>query len=87
MKTVKLTNGFEVKVEPDELNDMYFVEALADIETDVLVLPKVMKMMLGDEQKKALYKSLEDENGRVPIEAITDAITEIMTKAGEESKN
>jgi len=87
MKTVKLTNGFEVKVEPDELNDMYFVEALADIESDVLALPKVMKMMLGDEQKKALYKSLEDENGRVPIEAITDAITEIMTKAGEESKN
>lgn len=87
MKTVKLKNGFEVKVEPDELNDMYFVEALADIETDVLALPKVMKMMLGDEQKKALYKSLEDENGRVPIEAITDAITEIMTKAGEESKN
>lgn len=87
MKTVKLTNGFEVKVEPDELNDMYFVEALAEIETDVLVLPKVMKMMLGEEQKKALYKSLEDENGRVPIEAITDAITEIMTKAGEESKN
>ena len=87
MKTVKLTNGFEVKVEPDELNDMYFVEALAEIETDVLVLPKGMKMMLGEEQKKALYKSLEDENGRVPIEAITDAITEIMTKAGEESKN
>ena len=87
MKTVKLTNGFEVKVEPDELNDMYFVEALAEIETDVLALPKVMKMMLGDEQKKALYKSLEDENGRVPIEAITDAITEIMTKACEESKN
>ena len=87
MKTVKLTNGFEVKVEPDELNDMYFVEALAEIETDVLALPKVMKMMLGDEQKKALYKSLEDENGRVPIEAITDAITEIMTKAGEEPKN
>jgi hypothetical protein len=87
MKTVKLTNGFEVKVEPDELNDMYFVEALAEIETDVLVLPKVMKMMLGEEQKKALYKSLEDENGRVPIEAITDAITEIMTKAGEEPKN
>lgn len=87
MKTVKLTNGFEVKVEPDELNDMYFVEALAEIESDVLALPKVMKMMLGDEQKKALYKSLEDENGRVPIEAITDAITEIMTKAGEESKN
>ena len=54
MKTVKLTNGFEVKVEPDELNDMYFVEALAEIETDVLALPKVMKMMLGDEQKKAL---------------------------------
>lgn len=87
MKTVKLKNGFEVKVEPDELNDMYFVETLAEIESDVLALPKAIKMMLGEEQKKALYKSLEDENGRVPLEAVTDAITEIMTNAGKESKN
>lgn len=87
MVKVKLDNGFEVKVEPEQLNDMYFVEALAQVDTNILVLPKVCTMLLGEEQKSALYKSLEDENGRVKLEAVSDAITEIMSKAGEEVKN
>lgn len=87
MVTVKLQNGFKVKVDPEQLNDMYFVEALAQVESDILALPKVCAMLLGEEQKKALYKSLEDENGRVKLEAVSEAITEIMTKAGEETKN
>lgn len=87
MVSVKLQNGFEAKVEPEQLNDMYFVEALAQLETDILSLPKVCTMLLGDEQKAALYKSLEDENGRVPLETVNDAIAEIMTKAGDKTKN
>ncbi len=87
MKTVKLDNGFEVKVEPEQLNDMYFVEELARLETDALALPKVVTMLFGEDQKKALYKHLEDESGRVRLEAVTDAITEVMTKAGEDTKN
>lgn len=87
MITVKLQNGFEAKIEPEQLNDIYFVEALARIESDILALPKVCEMLLGEEQKKGLYKSLEDEKGRVKLEAVGDAITEIMTKAGEETKN
>jgi len=87
MVTVKLQNGFEAKVEPEQLNDMYFVEALAEMDSNILVLPKVCTMLLGDEQKKALYKSLEDENGKVKLEDVGGAITEIMTAAGEETKN
>lgn len=87
MVTVKLDNGFKAKIEPEQLNDMYFVETLAQLETNVLVLPKVCTMLLGDEQKAALYKSLEDESGRVKLEAVSDAVTEIMTKAGAETKN
>ena len=86
MVLVKLQNGFEVKIEPEQLNDMYFVEALASLEENVLNLPKVCSMLLGEEQKKALFKSLEDKDGRVKLEAVNDAITEIMTKAGEEKK-
>lgn len=87
MITVKLQNGFEAKIEPEQLNDIYFVEELARIESDIIALPKVCKMLLGEEQKNALYKSLEDENGRVKLEAVGEAVTEIMTKAGEEVKN
>ena len=87
MVTVKLDNGFEAHVEPDQLNDMYFIEALADVENNIVKLSKVCSMLLGDEQKFALYKTLEDENGKVPLPAVNDAISEIMTKAGEEVKN
>ena len=86
MVSVKLQNGFEAKVEPEQLNDMYFIEALSQLESDILALPKVCTMLLGKEQKDALYKSLEVD-GRVPIESVNEAITEIMTKAGEETKN
>ena len=86
MVTVKLDNGFEATIEPEQLDDMYFIEALAGIENNVLELSKALSMLLGDEQKKALYKSLE-VNGKVPLQAVNDAITEIMTKAGEEIKN
>ena len=87
MLKVKLDNGFEVKIEPESLNDMYFIEALASVEDNILKMSKVCSMLLGEEQKAALYKSLESEDGRVPLEAVSDAITEIMTKAGEEVKN
>lgn len=87
MVTVKLDNGFEAHIEPDQLNDMYFIEALADVENNIVKLSKVCSMLLGDEQKLALYKTLEDENGKVPLQAVNDAISEIMTKAGEEVKN
>lgn len=86
MVKVKLNNGFEVSIEPEQLNDMYFIEALAEVETNILKLSKVCSMLLGEDQKKALYKSLEI-NGRVPLEAVNEAVTEIMTKAGEEVKN
>lgn len=87
MVKVRLDNGFECTIEPEQLNDMYFIEALAEVETNIVQLSKVCTMLLGAEQKRALYKSLENEEGRVPLQAINDAVTEIMTKAGEEVKN
>lgn len=86
MVKVRLDNGFEAHIDPEQLNDMYFIEALAEVENNIIKLSKVCSMLLGEDQKKALYGSLE-VNGRVPLEAVDEAITEIMTKAGEEVKN
>ncbi len=87
MITVELSNGFKAKVEPDDLNDIYFIEALAGMEANITKLSKVCTILLGEEQKYELYKSLEDERGKVPLEAVNNAIEEIMTKAGDEVKN
>ena len=46
----------------------------------------MISMVLGD-QKEKLYKNLEDEKGRVPIQKADDEITEIFTlvKTGKNS--
>jgi len=82
-----LKSGFEFEIDVESLDDMEFVEALADAETNALAFPRVCKMMLGEEQKKRLYDHLRDENGRVPVQAVQEAIIEIMSTSGDEAKN
>ena len=82
-----LKNGFEYEIDTESLNDMEFVEVLAEAEKNPLAFPKVCKMMLGEEQKKRLYDHLRDEKGKVPIQDVEAALTEIMCAAGEKVKN
>ena len=49
--------------------------------------PKLLNMVLGEEQKKRLYDHLRTEDGRVPTQAIGDAMEEIFAAAGDQSKN
>lgn len=79
--------GFKFEIDENQLDDMEFLEALADMQEDVIVFPKVCKMLLGNEQKKALYNHLRDENGKVPIASVERAITEIMSRSGDQVKN
>lgn len=82
----KTKSGFEFTVDDEKLNDMRFVDALAEAMEDTFKAPKVIKMLLGEEQKEALYTHLETEKGNVPIEAVMEAIEEIMG-ATAETKN
>lgn len=83
----KTESGFEFEINEAELNDMEFLDALAETGEDVLAFSKVCTMLLGKDQKKALYDHLRDENGRVPIEAMRKEIEEIMVSSGEDLKN
>ena len=87
MINVKLSNGLELVIDEAVCDDIYFVETLAAVQEDALNYVKVFDMLLGKDQKLKLYKSLEDEHGRVPIATLNAAFEEIMTKAGEEVKN
>ena len=83
----KTESGFCFKINEADLDDMEFVEALAELEEDALKFPKVCDMLLGKEQKKKLYDHLRNENGKVPVNAVSNAIAEIMSVAGESTKN
>lgn len=83
-----LENGFVYEVDENVLDDMRLVDAIAEAEGEnPLKVSKVMTMVLGDEQKERLYKSLENETGRVPVKVAMDALMEIFNRLGEEGKN
>ena len=87
-KRGELANGFKYEVDENVLDDMRLVDAIAEAEGEnPLKVSKVMTMVLGDEQKERLYKSLENETGRVPVKVAMDALMEIFNRLGEEGKN
>ena len=79
----KTSTGFEFDIENERLDDMELVDIMAEIDENPLLMPKLCKMLLGDEQKKRLYDHLRNEEGRVPIEAVTNAIQEIFNSPGD----
>ena len=88
MEKVKLKNGFTCEIDETILEDMELVEALADAEgANPLRIVDVVRTVLGEEQKKALYDHVRTENGRVPVDVITDCIMEIFENMGEDGKN
>ena len=79
----KTSTGFEFDIEDERLDDMELVDIMAEIDENPLLMPKLCKMLLGEEQKKRLYVHLRSEDGRVPIEATTNAIQEIFNSPGD----
>lgn len=87
MKKIKLTNGFEVEISENAMENMELVDTLAEItDENPLAVSKVCSMVLGD-NKKALYEHLRTEDGRVPISEISKSIKEIFESFGESGKN
>lgn len=83
----KTTSGFEFSINEKALDNMELVDALAGIEENVLSFSKVVKLLLGEEQKKALYDFLRDEDGIVPSGKVSEAISEILEAGGKPAKN
>ena len=80
----KLKSGFEYKIEDHVLDNMELLDAIAEVDQNPMALSKVLKMLLGPEQRKELYDHLRDsENGNVPIVAVSDAVAEIFGGSGQ----
>lgn len=83
----KTSSGFEYQIEDDARDDMELLEAFMEIDDGKIgALRKVIKSLLGDEQKTALYDFHRDKKtGRVPASKIMADLSEILNDAGEQS--
>ena len=83
-----LENGLELEVNEKAVNNMELLDALEEMtEGNELAISKVVKLMLGNENRKKLYDFVRDKDGRVPLEIIDKCLTEIMMLLGEQGKN
>ena len=82
----KTKSGFEFEIQDDALNNYELVEVLADVDTNPLLLPRLVKMLLGEDQKNKLTDHVRTETGTVPLDKISDEIMEIF-QSGQQVKN
>lgn len=90
MRETKVTGvtpgGFEFTTDVRAISDMEFLEDLANVDKNPLVLPRLCERMLGNAGKKALYDFCRDEDGYVTAEAIEPVFTDILKILSEKSK-
>lgn len=83
----KTQSGFEYSVDEDNV-DQEFLDALAEADDEnPLKVSKALKLLLGDEQRKKLYDHLRNEKGRVPVKAVMEAFSDILSNPGTSGKN
>lgn len=77
----KTTSGFEIELSRDVFNDAELMEMLIEMDkgsSGGLLIFKVAQKVLGTEGKKKLYDHLRLPDGRVPVDALDDALGELM---------
>lgn len=88
MERIILKDGFSVDVEADALDDAELFETIVAIDKGESVdIPAVLRALLGEDGKKALYEHLRGENGRVKLTAVAEALTEIFGKMRDKKKS
>lgn len=79
MTQVKTSIGFEAEIDESALNDMAFLDALAELEDGKSYrVATIADLILGKDNKKRLYDMLKDAKGRVPAEAAMNQVSEIL---------
>ena len=79
----KTSSGFEYEILEEQLNNYELLESIAELEENALVLPKVVNMLLGKEQKDKLTNHLRTKDGMVPLDKMMNEITEIFQSKSE----
>lgn len=84
----KTVSGFEFQLNDNVLDNMELLELMVEVQNgNPAALIPSFRMILGDEQRKALYDHLRTEDGRVPVKAAAEAFAEIVNAAKNKGKN
>ena len=89
--TTKTPREPEIKARPEAWDDMEVLDLLAEVSSGdntaaTLAVPKLIKKMFDEENKKRLYDRVRTDDGRVPIGDVTQELLKIITAQGDQGK-
>ena len=83
----KLDSGFEYEIAEEVRDNMELLDAIVEADQNPLAVSKVVKLLLGENQRRKLYDHLRTDKGNVPILAVSNAVAEIFRGSGQAVKN
>ena len=83
---MKTKSGFEFDIAPEALDDMELVDAIADMDSSPVGISKVLKIMLGNDERRRLYDHVRDDAGRVPASRVAAELEDIFSLLTDELK-
>ncbi len=75
--------GFKFYIDKDTIDDYEFVELVSEVDENPLLIPKLIKTLLGDKQTTYLKKHVRNSKGKVTMIAMQNEIQNIFEKVGE----
>lgn len=77
---LETSTGLEFEYDEKMLDDMELVDALCELQDNPTVLPKIIRMMMGEDGKAQLYEHCRDaETGKVSLSRVNTEVAEIFT--------
>lgn len=79
---------FEFEYDEKKLNNMEWIDALADADDgDVKALRDTFRMILDKDTLKKLYDHVRTEDGRVPLDSLSNELKDIVAASEGAGKN
>nr|DAE10379.1 MAG TPA: hypothetical protein [Siphoviridae sp. ctwrX9] len=76
-------SGFEFEIPKKNIDNYEVLEVLGELEENPFVIPKVVGMLFGKEQKNKLKDHVRDEDGVVSSEKMGEEIKYVFEKIAE----
>ncbi|MEF9970519.1 MAG: hypothetical protein RR759_08715 [Ruthenibacterium sp.] len=88
MITGKTQSGFAFSLPESAINNMELIDALSDaVDDNPIAVSKACLLLLGKDLRQKLYDYLRKEDGRVPIEDVSQSLIDIFGAFGKQGKN
>lgn len=84
--TGKTKTGFEYEIDKKILNDYELLEEIDNIDKNPLIIIKLLKRLLKEEQLEKLKEHIRNEEGIVPIDKMEKELIDIFDGINEIKK-